>query len=170
MPGLRRHDEDHRRTDRASGHSHHPRRGRPGVTRSARSASTPPPSDRIRLRWADPATPSFNALSPSGDDCVPTSREVQLDHTSKARDRSQNLPRCCGPCVSNAKPLANPLPNPPTRPNPHQKTRQIKPKLLFIRHTHLYSSKAGMNNDSKSENSYDRFAVYANVLQMQTPF
>ncbi len=119
MRGLRRQDEHHRRTDRAPGHSHLPRRGRPGLTRSA----SLPPTPSLRpnsITLADPATPTLNALSASGDDCVPSSREVQLDHTSKARDRSQNLPRCCVPYVSNAKPLANPLPNPPKRPNPPQ--------------------------------------------------
>ena len=66
------------------------------------------------------ATPTLNALSVVGDDCVPTCPEVQLDHTSKAHDRSRNLPRCCGLYVSNAKPLAKPLPNPSTHPNPRQ--------------------------------------------------
>ena len=56
MPRLRGQYEDHRRTDRA--HSHLPRRGRPGVTRSARSASTPPPSDRIRIHWLTPRPPA----------------------------------------------------------------------------------------------------------------
>ncbi len=53
-----RQDEDHRRTDPAPGHSHHPRRGRPGVTRSAHRASTPPPSDPIRLRRLTPRPPA----------------------------------------------------------------------------------------------------------------
>lgn len=133
---LWRQDEDHCRTGRAPGHSHLPRRGRPGLTRAAHRASTPPPSDPIRLRLPDPATPSVNALSASEDDCVPTCREEKLDHTSKDRDRSQNLPSCCGPYLSNAKPLAKPLPNLPTRLNPRQ-TRTPLP-LAQVARTRLF--------------------------------
>lgn len=84
------------------------------------------------------ATPTLNALSVVGDDCVPTCPEVQLDSTSKVRLRSQNLPPCYDPCVSNAKVQAAPLSDCPTRRNfcqirtPPPGLRQESPRLFFV--------------------------------------
>ena len=123
IPGLPRQDQDHRRSDRAPGHSYLPRWGRSGLTGSAHRASTPPPSDRIRLRQLTPATPSLNALSASRDDCVPTRREGQRDQQGRQKGQIPPVDHRQSPikqgtslpseiCPSFPGPARTPLPHP----------------------------------------------------------